>query len=191
MAIITKDTPIGTELPVFARRFRNEMFATGDAKTIHNDNVAAQREGLPRAVAVGPQVAALIFRMMRTCFEEGWIAGGKAALTFRKPVWSNDFATAHGLITDREVEGGKVRVTCNVWIERSDGEKAIVGTCSALVPGGYGPQEGRSKFRLADDVVSGKLSSGQLKELYGCDASELPMDGGYIVDSEGRLQENY
>ena len=135
MAIITKDTPVGTELPVFARRFRNEMFAMGDVKTIHNDDVAAQREGLPRAVAVGPQVAALIFRMMRTCFEEGWIVGGKAALTFRRPVWSNDFAATGGVITDTEIEGGKVRIICNVWIERADSEKAIVGTCSALVPG--------------------------------------------------------
>ncbi len=135
MAIIGKDTPVGTELPLFARRFRNEMFAMGDIKTIHNDDAAAQREGLPRAVAVGPQVAALIFRMMRSCFEEGWIVGGRVALTFRRPVWSNDFATAHGVIKDKEVEGDKVRVVCDVWIERGDGEKAIVGTCSALVPG--------------------------------------------------------
>ena len=133
MAIITKENPVGTALPVFARRFRNEMFVMGDVKTIHNDDEAAQREGLPRAVAVGPQVAALIFRMMRTCFEEGWIAGGKMALTFRRPVWSNDFATARGVITAKEDEGDQTRMVCDVWIERADGEKAIVGTCSALV----------------------------------------------------------
>lgn len=135
MAIITKDTPVGTELPVFARRFRNEMFAMGDVKTIHNDDAAAQREGLPRAVAVGPQVAALIFRMMRSCFEQGWIAGGKVALTFRRPVWSNDFATACGIIKEKEIEDDMVRIVCDVWIARADGEKAIVGTCSALVSG--------------------------------------------------------
>jgi acyl dehydratase len=133
MAIITKDTPVGTELPVFARRLRNEMFTSGDVKTIHNDDEVAQREGLSRAIAVGPQVAALIFRMMRTCFEKGWIAGGKVALTFRRPVWSNDFATARGVITGKAVEGDKTRITCDVWIERADGEKAIVGICSALV----------------------------------------------------------
>lgn len=134
MAIIDKDTPVGTELPLVARRFSNEMFAMGDVKTIHNDDAAAQREGLPRAVAVGPQVAALIFRMMRSCFEEGWLIGGKVALTFRRPVWSNDFATARGVITEIEPEDDSVRMICDVWIERADGEKAIVGTCSALVP---------------------------------------------------------
>ncbi len=135
MAIVRRDTPVGTELPVFARRFRPEMFAAGGARTIHNDDAAARREGLPRAVAVGPQVAALIFRMMRSCFEEGWIVGGRAALTFRRPVWSHDFATARGTIREKEAEGSKVRVVCDVWVERTDGEKAIVGTCSALVPG--------------------------------------------------------
>tara|TARA_A100001037_G_scaffold304765_1_gene342658 strand:+ start:4173 stop:5897 length:1725 start_codon:yes stop_codon:yes gene_type:complete len=45
--------------------------------------------------------------------------------------------------------------------------------------GGYGPPEGRSKFRLADDVASGKLSPDQLKDLYGCDVSELPAGGDY------------
>ncbi|MBH61604.1 MAG: hypothetical protein CL569_03975 [Alphaproteobacteria bacterium] len=73
--------------------------------------------------------------MMRTCFEEGWIVGEKVALTFRRPVWSNDFATARGVITDKEVEDDGVRMICDVWIERADGEKAIVGTCSALVAG--------------------------------------------------------
>ena len=45
--------------------------------------------------------------------------------------------------------------------------------------GGYGPPEGRSKRRLALDVVSGKLSPGRLEEQYGCDVSELPD----VVDS--------
>ena len=58
------------------------------------------------------------------------------ALTFRRPVWSNDFATARGVIQEKQTEGDRVRMVCEVWIERSDGEKAIVGTCSALVPGG-------------------------------------------------------
>jgi acyl dehydratase len=135
MPIIVHDIAVGTALPLVARQFRNEMFGLGDVKTIHNDDDAARREGLPRAVAVGPQVAALIFRMMRSCFEDGWIVGGKSALTFRRPVWSNDFATARGFVTATEPEGDRVRVVCDVWVERADGEQAIVGTCSALVPG--------------------------------------------------------
>lgn len=141
-AIITEDVALGTRLPMVARQLSTAMFKQGDVKTLHNDQQAAELEGLPRPIAVAPQVAALIFRMMRSCFEEGWIVGGKGALTFRRPVWSDDFAVAHGIVTGKALEGTGVRVSCDVWIERGDGEKAIVGTCSALVPRADGQASG-------------------------------------------------
>ncbi|MBI4183675.1 MAG: MaoC family dehydratase [Proteobacteria bacterium] len=134
MTLLSADTPLGSRLPPVARRFSVEMFAAGGAKTIHNDAEAARREGLPGPVAVGPQVAALIFRMMRTAFAEGWIVGGKASLTFRRPVGANEGAAAHGVVTERRPEGDKVRLTCEVWVETEAGVKAIVGTASGLVP---------------------------------------------------------
>lgn len=109
------------------------MFKLGDVRTLHNDQAAAELEGLPRPVAVAPQVAALIFRMMRMVFGQGWIVGGKGSLTFRRPVWADDFATAYGVVKETSAEGDRVRVNCEVWVERADGERAIVGNCSALV----------------------------------------------------------
>ncbi len=135
MARIDEDTPLGSPLPPVARTFSLDLFQTpGGDKTIHNDRAAALREGLPGPVAVGPQVAALIFKMMRDAFAEGWIVGGKASLTFRRPVASDDTATAKGTVTAKLLEGERVRVQCEVWVETSAGEKAIVGTCSGLVP---------------------------------------------------------
>ena len=134
-AIVTADTPVGFELPPVARRFDVSMFAAGGMKTIHNDDEAARAEGLPGAVAVGPQVAALIFRMMGMCFGDGWIAGGRNAITFRRPVGVDDYCIARGVIRSKEPEGrDKIRVECAVWVETEDGDKAIVGTCSGLVP---------------------------------------------------------
>ncbi len=133
MALITEATPVGSDLAAISRQFSAGMFSAGGAKTIHNDDEAARREGLPGAVAVGPQVAALIFRMMREAFAEGWIVGGKAALTFRRPVSSNDLATARGVVVAKEPEGARLRVTCEVWVETEAGVKAIVGSCSGLV----------------------------------------------------------
>ena len=101
---------------------------------IHNDDDAARAEGLEGPVAVGPQVAALIFRMMGMCFEEGWIIGGRNAITFRRPVGVNDYCVARGVVRSKEDAGdNKVRVECEVWIETEKGDKAIVGTCSGLV----------------------------------------------------------
>lgn len=134
MAIITAQTPIGYELPPVARRFDISMFAAGGAKTIHNDEEAARAEGLEGPIAVGPQVAALIFRMMRLCFGAGWIVGGRNSLTFRRPVGVSNFCVARGVVQAKMPEDDRhLRVSCDVWVESEHGEKAIVGRCSALV----------------------------------------------------------
>tara|TARA_R110002124_G_scaffold104370_13_gene254369 strand:- start:23697 stop:24107 length:411 start_codon:yes stop_codon:yes gene_type:complete len=124
---------LGTQLPSVSKKFNVEMFKLGDVKTLHNDQRAAELEGLPRPIAVAPQVSALIFRMMRMSFNDGWIVGGKGSLTFRRPVWSDDFATARGVVIGKALEGDRLRIACEVWVERADGERAIVGQCSALV----------------------------------------------------------
>ena len=133
MAIFNKDIEIGSKLPSFSKQLTLEMFKSGDVKTIHNDMEAAQREGLPAPIAVGPQTAALIFKMMSTTFEEGWYQGGKASVTFRRPIFCNEFITAKGIVKEKVPEGDKTRIVCEVYIEKLDGVKAVVGTCSALV----------------------------------------------------------
>lgn len=133
MAIFNKSVEIGAKLPAFSRQLTLEMFKSGDTKTIHNDPEAAKREGLPAPIAVGPQTAALIFKMMSATFEEGWYEGGKASLTFRRPVFCNEFITARGTVREKLEEGGKTRIVCEVWIEKLDGVRAVVGTCSGLV----------------------------------------------------------
>lgn len=134
MPVITSETKVGIALPPVSRTFTLDMFATPEgAKTIHNDQETAESEGLPEPIAVGPQVAALIFRMMRSSFEEGWLVGGKSALTFRRPIPSDCFATARGVVTERRPEGDKMRIVCDVWVETPEIERAIVGTCSGLV----------------------------------------------------------
>ncbi|MBI4193724.1 MAG: MaoC family dehydratase, partial [Betaproteobacteria bacterium] len=125
---------IGSALPTISKKFRLEDFKRGDEKTIHTDYEAAAREGLPAPVAVGPQVAALVFRQMRLCFGEGWIVGGKFDLSFRRPVFVTDFCVARGVVTKTEKEGDKLRVHCDVWIENQKSDKVISGMTSGLVP---------------------------------------------------------
>jgi hypothetical protein len=132
MAILNKFTDLGYRLPSISKKFELEMFKFGEEKTIHNDVEAAEREGLKAPIATGPQVAALIFRMMMMCFGEGWIKGGKASIIFRRPTLSNEFATAKGFVKGKYLEGEKIRIVCEVWVETVGGEKTIVGECSGL-----------------------------------------------------------
>jgi acyl dehydratase len=133
MAVITRQVKAGDELPVVSRKFRLEDFKRGDERTIHTDYEAAAREGLPAPVAIGPQVAALLFRQLRLCFGDGWFVGGKWDFSFRKPVFVTDFCSARGIVTGVAEEGDGVRVSCDVWIENQKGERVIAGTASGLV----------------------------------------------------------
>lgn len=134
MPVIDKDAAVGHELPEVAKQFRLEDFKRGDEKTIHTDYEAAAREGLPAPVAIGPQVAALLFRQLRLCFGNGWLEGGKFDLSFRRPVFVTDFCVARGKVTGVTGERDKFRVACDIWVENQKGEKVIVGTASGLVP---------------------------------------------------------
>ena len=133
MPVLTRDSPVGLTLPEFACQFTLAHFKRTDEMTIHTDMEAARREGLPAPVATGPQVAALIFRQLRTCFGRGWIEGGRCELTFRRPVYVTDFCVARGLVRRREESAEGIRLHCDVWIENQAGEKVIVGTASGLV----------------------------------------------------------
>lgn len=140
-AILDQRTPIGYSLPPVSRRLSPELNRvigeTGnDVQTLHNDPEAAAREGLREPIAVASRPAALIYRMMLMCFGKGWIVGGKGALTYRRPVGIRDFVTAKGTVREIVPEGaGQLRIVCEVWVETEKGVKAIVGTCSGVVPG--------------------------------------------------------
>jgi acyl dehydratase len=133
MPVLTRDSPVGLALPEFACQFTLAHFKRADETTIHTDVEAARREGLAAPVATGPQVAALIFRQLRTSFGRGWIEGGRCELTFRRPVYVTDFCVARGVVKRREESADGVRLWCDVWIENAAGDKVIVGSASGLV----------------------------------------------------------
>jgi len=134
MPVLDASAVAGKQLPTVSKKFRLEDFKRGDEKTIHTDYEAAAREGLPAPVAIGPQVAALVFRQMRLCFGDGWIVGGRYDVTFRRPVFVTDFCAARGVVAKTEPEGDRLRVHCDVWVENQKGDKVITGTASGVVP---------------------------------------------------------
>ena len=139
-AILDRRTPIGYSLPHVSRRLSPDLNRVvgengNEIQTLHNDPEAAAREGLREPIAVASRPAALIYRMMLLCFGEGWIVGGKGALTYRRPVGIRDFVTAKGTVSEIVPEGvDRLRIVCDVWVETEKGVKAIVGTCSGVVP---------------------------------------------------------
>jgi acyl dehydratase len=133
IGFLKDNVAIGDDLPSIARQYRLDDFKRADEQTIHTDMAAARREGLDAPVAIGPQIAALIFRQLREAFGRGWIEGGTCNLTFRRPVLVTDFCVAKGKVTGKSTDGNGTRVECEVWIENQRGEKVIVGSASGLI----------------------------------------------------------
>jgi hypothetical protein len=105
-------------------------------KNVHSDDAAAQREGLPEAVAAAPQIIAQVSRMMLAEFGVGWVQGGRISVKMIKPVFPSEFTVARGIVIGRELEivndVQRVRVVCRVGAETLEGKQVLVGTASAL-----------------------------------------------------------
>jgi acyl dehydratase len=132
-AFLHAGASVGDELPTVARKFAPDDFKRGGERTLHTDAEAAKREGLKAPVAIGPQVAALIFRQMRLSFGPAWMERGSWELTFRRPAYASDFCIAKGRIIAKEPVAGGVRFECEVWIDTQDQERVIVGKAAGTL----------------------------------------------------------
>ncbi|MCZ7568373.1 MAG: MaoC family dehydratase [Ardenticatenaceae bacterium] len=145
MALVNRDTPLGFQLPPVSNQMSLEKWIRREelqqeanpgfhpSKNIHTDVEAAKKEGLEAPVAGGPFLASHISRMMLSAFGEGWVKGGKLSVRFVRPVFPTDFITARAVVTEKKLENSRVRVVCEVWVEKAGGEKVVVGTASGLV----------------------------------------------------------
>jgi hypothetical protein len=49
-------------------------------------------------------------------------------------LWANERVTARAEVVDEVPEAGRLRSLLDVWVEKGDGTKVVVGTASALKP---------------------------------------------------------
>lgn len=47
-------------------------------------------------------------------------------------VWVDERVTAYGRIREESPEGTRTRVACDVWVEKDDGSRVLIGDASAL-----------------------------------------------------------
>jgi hypothetical protein len=65
-------------------------------------------------------------------FGLGFLYGGKLDVRLVNVVWGNDTTAPRGRIVGRNPEGKRTRAEVEVWCDKSDGIKTIVGSASAL-----------------------------------------------------------
>lgn len=124
----------GPELERLEKRISLEMCDafSGPAKTYHNDRELARALGFPEIVVQGMMSICFVSELMTRAFGVGWLLGGKLDVSLVNVVWCEDSLAVRGRVREELPEGDHVRVVCDVWCEKPDGVKALVGTASGL-----------------------------------------------------------
>lgn len=108
------------------------MVFSGPGLNYHNNPDKARELGFPDIVVQGMLPVCLIAEMLTQRFGLGFFFGGRMSVNLVNVVWVDDILRAGAMILNRKGEGSKTRTECEVWCEKADGVKVVVGTASAL-----------------------------------------------------------
>ena len=125
----------GAELAPLTKTIRQrqiDCYSGVRPSSIHTDAEWARSKGFRAPLAQAMMSTAYVSQLMMQVAGEGFVKGGRMSVSFIKPVIVGDTLTVRGRVRSREPEGGKVRVTVEVWCENQDGVKTMVGTASRL-----------------------------------------------------------
>jgi len=107
------------------------MFS-GPGKNYHTDVEQAKKLGFPTIVVQGMMSTCLASRVMQNHFGMGWLAGGRMSLKLTNVIWVDERITTSARVREITPEGERTRVHCDVWAEKPDGTRTVIGTASAL-----------------------------------------------------------
>ena len=127
------DAP-GEEIAPLARTITHAMCEafSGPEKNYHTDQEMARALGFPDIVVQGMLSVCLVSELMTQAFGTGWMHGGKMDVRLVNVVWVDDVLTIRGKVREEVAEGSHRRVHLDVWCEKADGTKTLVGAASAL-----------------------------------------------------------
>ncbi len=107
---------------------------SGPEVNYHTDREAARALGFPDIVVQGMLPICLISELLTASFGRGYLAGGKMDVRLVNVLWANETIHARGELREAVPEADRLRCHLDVWAEKDDGTKVVVGTASALRP---------------------------------------------------------
>ena len=105
---------------------------SGPHKNYHNDVEAARKLGFPDIVVQGMMPLCFISETMTARFGEGWFAGGRMNVNLVNVLWRGDTVRVRGIVREETAESSRGRAQVQVWCEKADGTKVVVGSVSAI-----------------------------------------------------------
>jgi acyl dehydratase len=132
-----RDTPVGFELEPITKTFtldKSRIYqGWPSARNRHTDFTAAQATGARVPIMNGSQSAEYLGELFIKFFGAGYL-GGRLVINFIAPIVLDDVVTARGVVKERIVEGPRVKLVLDVWLENQDGRKVLVGTAAGFAP---------------------------------------------------------
>ncbi len=107
------------------------MFS-GPGRNYHTDAEEARKLGFPNIVVQGMMSTCFVSEVMQRRFGMGWLEGGKLSVKLTNVLWVDERVTAHARERERHAEGTRTRVHCDVWIDKDDGTRILLGDASGL-----------------------------------------------------------
>ncbi|MGI9590008.1 MAG: MaoC/PaaZ C-terminal domain-containing protein [Myxococcota bacterium] len=107
------------------------MFS-GPGRNYHTDREQARKLGFPNIVVQGMMSTCFVSQVMLDAFGEGWLTGGRMSVKLTNVLWVDETVTTHGKVREEVAEGDRTRVHCDVWVEKDDATRVLLGTASAL-----------------------------------------------------------
>ncbi len=140
------DVKVGDELPTLTRLISGDLVIaygaigvpdpeTARGGSFHSDPDLAAGTMYGAPIAQGVLTEALVSALITNWIPDpsGWISGSTLTSKFIGPVWYEDTLTYQARVTDIQTDGGKRRVSLDVWAENQRSEKVMVGDASVLV----------------------------------------------------------
>ena len=129
----SRDTQVGQELEPITKLVtldKSRIYQGWPAaRNRHTDYAAAQATGLREPNINGGQTAEYLGELFMKFFGAGFV-GGSLSVKFIGFVAIDDVVTVRGVVTDKAVAAGRVKLTVDMWAENSGGTKVLAGTAT-------------------------------------------------------------
>jgi hypothetical protein len=123
------DTIPGTRKTIYQRALAESRFS---ADSIHNDDYT-RTKGYPGALVSAYVLNGYMSEMMVNLFGWSWFSTGRISLTFiGKGVQQGDAVACDGRVTAIDDHPDGSRVFVDIWMDKTDGTRAVVGEASAV-----------------------------------------------------------
>lgn len=105
---------------------------SGPSENYHTNREMARALGFSDIVVQGMMTLCFLSGLMTREFDLGWHGSGKMSVNLVNVVWAEDTIVARAKVREEVPEGAKTRCHLDVWCEKADGTRVVVGTASAV-----------------------------------------------------------